>query len=208
MNTQQAYDIWSEIYDTNINKTRDIEALAFREMLPEGIFDRCLELGCGTGKNTEWLMTKARTIISVDLSEAMLSKAKAKIASDNVNFVQADITHDWDFAPGEVDLITFSLVLEHIEDLDSIFSKAINKLKFGGCIYIGELHPFKQYSGTKARFESENGTQVVPCFNHHVSDFISAATNNGLNIFRLEEYFDNSDRSAIPRILTLLLRKI
>jgi hypothetical protein len=35
MNTQQAYDIWSEIYDTNINKTRDLEAIAIREVLSD-----------------------------------------------------------------------------------------------------------------------------------------------------------------------------
>ena len=76
----------------------------------------------------------------------------------------------------------------------------------GGYLYIGELHSFKQYTGTKARFETENGLQIVTCFNHHVSDFVFAAKENGFEVRDLTEYFDDGDRSNIPRILTLLLQ--
>jgi hypothetical protein len=80
-------------------------------------------------------------------------------------------------------------------------------LKPGGHVYIGELHPFKQYTGSKARFDTEQGVQVVECFNHHVSDFIRAGKKHGLTLVDAEEYFDNDDRNEIPRILTLLLKK-
>lgn len=208
MNTQKAYDIWSDTYDTNINKTRDLEGKAIKQMLAEISFKRCVEIGCGTGKNTKWLCTQADLVTSVDLSESMLLKAKEKIKSDRVGFHQADIIHSWDFINSTVDLITFSLVLEHIENLDEVFRKASASLVVGGYVYLGELHPFKQYSGSKARFETENGVQVVPCFNHNVSDFVLAANKNGLTIIGLNEYFDEDDRATIPRILTLLLRKI
>ncbi len=207
MNTQQAYDIWSEIYDTNINKTRDLEAMALREVLSEINFKYCLEVGCGTGKNTEWLITKADELTSVDLSEAMLRKAKEKITSDKVKFHQADITKGWDFGSRGFGMITFSLTLEHIENLNDVFKKASASLLPGGYVYVGELHPFKQYSGSKARFDTESGQHIVTCFNHHVSDFIQAAKSSGLNLLELNEYFDNDDRSSMPRILTLLMRK-
>ena len=60
MSVQKAYDNWSQQYDTNINKTRDLEALALQEMLTKIEFENCLEIGCGTGKNTTWLFTKAK----------------------------------------------------------------------------------------------------------------------------------------------------
>jgi len=47
-----------------------------------------LELGCGTGKNTEWLVTKAKQITSVDFSPEMLVKAIEKIKSPKVEFVE------------------------------------------------------------------------------------------------------------------------
>ena len=92
MNTEQAYGIWSQQYDTNHNNTRDLEAQALRATLAGINFDTCPKIGCGTGKNTEWLLTKARHITAVDLSNEMLAKAKEKIRSEKVQFLQADIT--------------------------------------------------------------------------------------------------------------------
>jgi ubiquinone/menaquinone biosynthesis C-methylase UbiE len=204
---QQAYNSWATQYDTNENKTRDLEARSLRETLATLSFTHCLEIGCGTGKNTVWLMEKAATVTAVDLSEEMLAKAKEKITAAHVQFVQADITQPWTFAAQQYDLVGFSLVLEHIELLSPIMKKVANVLTTGGYLYISELHPFKQYNGSKARFETEAGTQVVTCFNHHVSDFTDAATANGLELITLKEYFDEDDRNNIPRLLTLLFQK-
>lgn len=206
MSVEHAYNSWAEQYDTNINKTRDLEATSLREMIAGIAFDDCLEIGCGTGKNTVTLLSKAKHITAVDLSEEMLNKAKQKINSTHVDFIQADITKEWSFVKQQFDLVTFSLVLEHIEDLNSIFKKVTESLKRGGYVYVGELHPFKQYMGSKARFETEEGVHIVACYNHHLSDFVSAAKNNGLAIIELDEYFDE-DNKELPRILTLLLRK-
>lgn len=207
MNVKQAYNLWAEQYDTNSNKTRDLEAISLRSTLAEFQFENCLEIGCGTGKNTEWLITKAKQVTAVDLSDEMLAKAKQKINADNVQFIQADITNDWTFVKGPYDLVTFSLVLEHIENLKDIFKKVSDVLVPGGFVYVGELHPFKQYTGTKARFEMEAGQQIVTCFNHNISDFTLSAKTNGLEIVDFAEYFDNNDRTILPRILTLLFKR-
>jgi len=204
---QQAYNSWATQYDTNENKTRDLEARSLRETLAPLSFTHCLEIGCGTGKNTVWLMEKAATVTAVDLSDEMLAKAKEKITAAHVQFVQADITQPWTFAAKQYDLVGFSLVLEHIELLSPIMKKVADVLTTGGYLYISELHPFKQYNGSKARFETEAGTQVVTCFNHHVSDFTDVATANGLELITLKEYFDDDDRNNIPRLLTLLFQK-
>lgn len=207
INPKEAYKHWSALYDTNENKTRDLEAVALREILAEIKFDFCLELGCGTGKNTEWLISKAKQVTAVDLSEEMLAIARQKIKSDRVQFHRVDITQPWTFTRAQYDLVSFSLVLEHIENLDSIFKEASEKTSPGGFVYVGELHPFKQYTGTKARFKSEKGLQVVTCFNHHLSEFIQSAKQNGLRIIEVNEYFDKDDNTAVPRILALLFKK-
>lgn len=208
MNPQQAYNSWASQYDTNENKTRDLEARALKETLSNISFRNCLEIGCGTGKNTEWYLQKAEQVTCVDLSEEMLSKAKEKILSNNVEFIQFDINNDWNFTEKIFDLIGFSLVLEHIENLDHIFKEVYKRLNDNGHVYIGELHPFKQYNGTKARFETEAGLQIVQCYDHHISDFIRSAKKYGLKLIEFDEYFDNDDKTSIPRILTLLLQKL
>jgi ubiquinone/menaquinone biosynthesis C-methylase UbiE len=207
MNIAAGYKVWSEIYDTNENKTRDLEAISLKENLANIHFESCLEIGCGTGKNTVWLETKAKHITAVDLTPAMVEKAKAKVQTQNVHFEIADINQAWNFTKHAYDLATFSLVLEHIEYIDPVFEKLAKCIKTNGYVYIGELHPFKQYAGSKARFDTEQGEQVIDCFNHHISELMDAGAAHGFNVVKLKEYFDDGDRTSIPRILSILFQK-
>lgn len=203
MNVEEAYKHWSAQYDINQNKTRDLEAISLRETLTDIKFENCLEIGCGTGKNTEWLLTKGHKITAIDLSEEMLSIAREKIPNDNVQFLKVDVNQDWTFTTEKFDLIVCSLVLEHIENIDRVFKLISEHLTKNGIVYIGELHPFKQYLGSKASFENEKGKQTVTAFTHHISEFTSSAKQYGLTISEVKEYFDNEDTTTIPRILTL-----
>ena len=207
MNIKEAYNQWSAQYDTNENKTRDLEGVAMRSVLKDIESNNCLEIGCGTGKNTRWLAQRAKTLVAVDFSEQMLEKAKLKNEHQNVQFVQADIQQPWHFVTQKVNFVTFSLVLEHIENLEAIFEKLALCTVDGAYIYIGELHPFKQYNGSKARFETENGVHVLTCFTHHISEFTNIALRFGFKIVTIQEFFDDNDASTIPRIMCLLLQK-
>jgi ubiquinone/menaquinone biosynthesis C-methylase UbiE len=207
MNVEQAYNQWAPQYDTNLNKTRDLEAIAKKEMLANISFDKVLEIGCGTGKNTLFLAEKASSVMAIDLSEEMLALAKQKVDSEKVTFKQADITREWEIPGNDYDLATFSLVLEHINNIDYVFAQLARYLKPGGYLYVGELHPFRQYSGSKARFETEEGLKVVTCYTHHFSDFTRAAVHNGFHLVRLHEFFDEDDRTTVPRIMALLFQK-
>ena len=207
MSIKESYNSWANQYDTNNNKTRDVENIALQKVLSTIHFDYCLEVGCGTGKNTIWLMEKASNVLAIDFSVAMLEKAKEKISSDKVEFKQVDITQSWPLNNKAFDLVSFSLVLEHIANLDHVFSEAGKVLKKGGYLYMGELHPFKQYSGSKAKFDTASGTQVLECYTHHVADFIKAAKANSLSVVDLDEHFDDGDSKSIPRILTILFKK-
>lgn len=203
MNVAEAYKHWSVQYDTNQNKTRDLEAISLRETLNDIKFENCLEIGCGTGKNTEWLLTKGKKITAIDLSEEMLTIAQNKISNNSVRFLKADINEDWNFTKEKFDLVVCSLVLEHIENISRVLKLISEHLTKNGIVYIGELHPFKQYSGSKASFENEMGKQTVTVFTHHISEFTSFAIQNGLTITEIKEYFDDGDTTSIPRILTL-----
>ncbi len=207
MDTKEAYNLWSKQYDSNKNKTRDIEAKALKQTLAFCNFNDCLEIGCGTGKNTVWLSERAEHITAVDLSDEMLNRAKEKINSQKVNFLTADITGEWDFINKKYDLIVFSLVLEHIENLNHIFCQASAFLRPGGLVYIGELHPYKQYLGTKARFETDEGLQVLKCYTHNISGFVQSAVNNGFEISIMNEFYDDDDQTITPRLLTILLKR-
>ena len=206
MNVRQAYNAWSETYDTVENKTRDTEARALRETVA-GENLEIFEIGCGTGKNTVFLQTLAKRLIGADFSEEMLAVARTKVTAENVEFRQLDLREKWDLPEDSFDLVTCSLALEHIENIDFVFSEARRVLRAGGRFYFGELHPFKQYQGSKARFETGAGVFELECFVHHTSEFFAAAQKNDFDVTELREWFDDDDTRQFPRLLSMILRK-
>lgn len=207
MSIEKAYDIWANQYDTNKNRTRDLDKKSTIETLSNYNFENVLELGCGTGKNTEWLLSKAKRVIGLDFSREMLNKAKEKISDKRVTFKKVDLTKDWKTENNFADLITSSLTLEHIKNLDHIFSQANQKLKKNGLFFISELHPFKQYSGSKAQYETESGTKELEVYIHHISEYIDNAESNGLKFLEMKEWFDQNYQNRLPRLISLLFKK-
>ena len=205
MDTKDAYNNWSATYDTVINKTRDLEAIAIRSVLANVHVQQGLELGCGTGKNTGWLAQKCQSLIATDFSNDMLQIAKQKIAEEHVIFREVDITLGWSFT--SVDLITCSLVLEHIENLEFIFHEAFKTLKPGGQFYLCELHPYRQLGGSRARFEQDGKIRQLEYFIHHISDFLDASGKAGFKPGALNEWFDDDDKTQPPRLVSFLFRK-
>ena len=209
-NVRNVYNEWSNTYDEIENKTRDLDRIATQTVL-EKIIDSStfvLELGCGTGKNTAGLMNKAQHVTAVDFSEHMLHKAKEKYSAANLIFLQADITKPWQFESDSFNLVTCNLILEHIKNLDFVFSEAARVLKDDGYFFISELHPAKQYLGSKARFEKDNESISPDCFTHHTSEYFSSAINNGFNCIALMEGFDDNNPELVPRLISFLLKKM
>lgn len=206
MSVKDDYNTWSATYDTGSNQTRDLEACALREILGPRRFNHVLEAGCGTGKNTVWLMHQCERLTAVDFSAGMLSVARDKVRERHVHFQQADLLERWPFQQEKFDLVIFSLVLEHIQDLHSVFYEASRVLAIGGMVYLGELHPFRQYAGAKARFKTEGDPRVLKCYTHHVSSFYNAARDAGLTLSGMREYFD-AEPGKPPRLLTMLFTK-
>jgi len=207
MSIENAYNNWAEQYDTNRNRTRDLDKKATIETLSKYNFESVLELGCGTGKNTKWLLERSKEIIGLDFSQEMLNKAKEKIADARVSFKKSDLTIGWEVDNEFADLITSSLTLEHIENLKHIFEQVSLKLKRNGLFFISELHPFKQYSGSKAKFETEDGTQELEVYIHNITEYIDEAKVNGLQLVEMKEWFDGETEQELPRLISFVFKK-
>ena len=207
MSNEEAYNLWAEQYDSNKNKTRDLDRRSTVETLEKYAFSTVIELGCGTGKNTTYLLKKAEKIVALDFSEEMLHKAQQKIKDKRVEFRKADLLKEWKINNDFADLVTCSLVLEHIKNIDFIFEQAAQKLKQNGLFFISELHPAKQYTGSKARFSTEKGIQELEVFVHHISDYIKTANKNGFSLVEINECFDEPGESEIPRLISFVFKK-
>jgi malonyl-CoA O-methyltransferase len=207
MSIQDAYNEWSDIYDSNINRTRDLDAQVTRLLLKGQRFPSILEIGCGTGKNTEFLAQIGDAVLAFDFSEKMLAKARQKVTASHVRFEQVDITQPWNCKDNSFDLITCNLVLEHIQDLNHIFAQAARTLRNGGWFLVNELHPFKQYGGTKARFERGADVVEVDVFIHHISEFMHAAEGSGLRLLKFDEVWHAEDAGKPPRLASFVFWK-
>ncbi len=207
MRIQDAYTRWSTTYDSDRNLTRDLDQLATESALADRTYQNVLEMGCGTGKNTALLARIGRNILALDFSPGMLQQAKAKIDSRNVLFVVADLTKSWPCKTESFELIVCNLVLEHVEDLAPIFAQASQVLAEGGLFFISELHPFRQYQGKQALFQSDEETVAIHAFVHHLSDFIDAAEENGFSFRTMKEWWHEEDQNNVPRLVSFMFEK-
>ncbi|HMJ25764.1 MAG TPA: class I SAM-dependent methyltransferase [Pyrinomonadaceae bacterium] len=207
MNIQQSYTEWSATYDEDRNLTRDLDEIVTKDTLANLHCRSVLELGCGTGKNTTLLSRVGEQVIALDFSEGMLDRARRKLALDNVTFAVADITQPWPCRDQSIELISCNLVLEHVSDLSFVFAQAVRVLSQPGLFFVSELHPFRQYQGTQARFQRDQEMNQIPAFIHHISDFIEAAAANNLKLSLIKEWWHQEDQKKSPRLVSFMFEK-
>ena len=97
---------------------------------------RALELGCGTGVFSEKLMDKGVKLVAIDISMALIQKARNKMKGRGVEFVVADIER-LPFKQGVFDSVVGISVLHHLS-LDIACREIYTVLKNGGSIACSE----------------------------------------------------------------------
>lgn len=207
-----AYNEWAETYDTVQNRTRDLAAEVLRKADLNLAGRSVIEVGCGTGRNTEWLARPAAgatDIVALDFSEEMLRRASDGVRDPRVRFIHHDIRATWPLADASADVVIVMLVLEHVEHLPPIFAEAARTLKMGRELFICELHPMRQLMGKQAEFTStQTGErQLVTAFLHNTSDYVNAGLSSGFELEKMGEWRDaDALRKDLPRLLSLRFR--
>lgn len=181
-----AYDRWSEDYDSVVNATRDLDATVLRRQdlgLPgAGV----IEVGCGSGKNTVFLAAHAQSVLGLDFSEGMLQKARERVACGHVRFVRHDLRQRWPAPDASCDVVV------------------ARTLRPGGRLFNCELHPFRQLSGSQARFVQSDtcAVQLVKAYQHDVSHYVNAGLAAGLRLVRVDDWRDEQAPHEAPRLFS------
>lgn len=206
-----AYASWAEAYDTNENRTRDLDAWVLRQHELDIAGRDVLEIGCGTGKNTEWLAEHAESVTALDLSPEMLARAKARVKAGHVTFLEHDIQRAWPVEDESFNAVVGNLVLEHVSNIRVVFEEAQRVLRANGTLFLCELHPFRQRLGAQAQFtDPESGDRLkVEAYVHDVSEYVNAGIDAGLRLGRIGEWSDDLDRQSKspPRLLSVLFNR-
>jgi SAM-dependent methyltransferase len=113
----------------------------FDAALPLGGRLRVLDVGCGTGQSRQIYLERSSQYVGVDLSLGALTLAHRRFGGSC--WVQADALR-LPFADGVFDVVAFSSVLHHIEDIGAALAAARQALRPGGWIFAFDpnlLHP-------------------------------------------------------------------
>ena len=134
-------------FSANLYRLLGFREAAYRRMAVDALRlnagDTVVEIGCGTWLNFPLLQAKVGTngrIIGVDLTDAMLARAAARVASmgwSNVELIQSDAA-SYRFPEGVNGILsTFALTLE--PEYDDVIERGARALSPGGRLVILDM---------------------------------------------------------------------
>ena len=100
-----------------------------------------LDVGCGSGQLTSWLLDHGAVVTAFDVSQAMADLAQ-KNAGDRATVLVADLAQPLAFPrTGEFDLVVASLVLHYVRDWEAVMSEFRRVLNPRGRVIFSTHHP-------------------------------------------------------------------
>ena len=134
------YDEFAEWYEQWIGDAPPLIA-AHSGLLPAVAGERVLDVACGQGRMSRYLARLDADVVGVDISAAMLSKARAA-GPENIAYVCADIAKDPDWWDGQpFDGCTCDMALMDIDDLAGTLSAVAAVLRPDGWFVASIVHP-------------------------------------------------------------------
>jgi len=185
ISTRAAYDGWAPWYDEQPNQLLEIEQPIVREILdglPIGI---ALDAACGTGRHAAYLASLGHTVIGVDSSPAMLSRAREKIP--NGEFYEAKL-NELPLADNSVDLVVCAIALVHVADLEGPFREFARVVRPGGHLVVSDQRGLIGdiiFPIVNDGPEGELG--YIPVYAHLASEYLAAALSLGFQVLRCDE---------------------
>jgi len=195
--TKEAYDRWAEVYDSDGNFLQALDDLELKTLFPRFLESikspkpwRIVDLGCGTGRNTALLagISDTAEVFALDSSSGMLEVAKSRLAGSNPNLrfgifdMLASPNTPADVAPGTVDAIISTLVVEHIP-LPTFFGHVSQLLRPGGVLLLTNMHSEMGGISQAGFVDKATGEKIRPMsYAHTVDDVVLEAQKAGLMV--------------------------
>lgn len=186
----EGYDRWAAIYDADPNPLVALEEPWVDRLLGEVRGLSLLEVGCGTGRHAIRLASRGALVHALDFSPVMLERARRKPGAENVRFQLHDLAAPLPFPEQTFDRVLCALVLDHISDLNSLFSEMRRVCRSSGLVVITAMHPAMMLRGVQARFrDPQSGDEVRPAsVPNQLSDYVMAVARAGFAFDHLSEH--------------------
>ena len=139
------YFIWSSKYEQSEEEFRESGRTNFEEfvvnddflaeMLADSSVERVLEIGCGTGRMTEFFARNFKHVVGIDIAAEMLTQGAARLADvDNIEWLETDGS-SIPLPDSSIDFVFSFIVFQHIPSrsiITSYFREIHRVLKPGG----------------------------------------------------------------------------
>jgi SAM-dependent methyltransferase len=198
------YDGWARDYDGEQNGCFPMRDDVLAPMLDGLRPGRVLDAACGTGAVAHQLVARGHDVIGVDLSEAMLSRAREAVPG--ARFVAGDITA-LPLPDDEVDHVVCSLALTHLSDLSPFFAEGARVMRPGGHLLVvdtrGHFTGSSRYPLVKESPDGRVGHIAGYC--HGLGDYLRAALPHGYVVRGCEETYRDEhtvEAHELPAALT------
>jgi len=131
-----------------------------RSMLPDLRGRRVLDLGCGYGWFCRWAAEQgAASVVGIDISEKMLTKARADTVAAAVGYRQGDL-ETLDLAADSVDLVYSSLAFHYLPETERLYRTIHRGLAAGGRLVFSIEHPILMASVKAGWITAEDGSRA------------------------------------------------
>ena len=185
ISTREGYDRWAPSYDEPGNQLLDIEQPVVREILDRLPVGVALDAACGTGRHAAHLGSLGHTVIGVDSSPAMLSRAREKIPHGE--FYEADLA-GLPLADDSVDLVVCAIALVHVPNIAAPFVEFARVLRPGGHLVVSDQRGLIGDIGLPLVHVDSHGELVyIPVYPRFASEYLAAALPLGFRVLGCEE---------------------
>ncbi len=181
---EQGYDLYAKQYDESQGYLDSFERYDLFEMLGEVKGLRVLDLGCGTGRMSEYLIKFGAEVVGLDISEEMLKIARKKLPK--VEFVQGD-SDKLPFEDDSFDMVVASFLVVHLPTMDATFDEAYRVLKPGGNFIVTNIN---QRKAPKLKIGKE---EIVIKSHYHRPDEVIEALEKSFFEPMEERFVEESD---------------
>jgi SAM-dependent methyltransferase len=121
------------------------ERPALVSLLPPLANTIVLDVGCGSGWYTEFLVNNGALVTAFDLNAEFVALTRARLG-ERAKVLQGDMTEPLDFAhDDEFDLVVCPLVLHYLQDWQPTLREFQRVLKQNGLLVFSTHHPFMDW---------------------------------------------------------------
>jgi 2-polyprenyl-3-methyl-5-hydroxy-6-metoxy-1,4-benzoquinol methylase len=118
---------------------------AVLSLLPRVQGKRVLDIGCGPGLYTEWLIEHGAQVVGIDISSEMIELARHRIGERAI-FYQHDISQPLSFAADATfDIVVAPLMIHHVTKRVAALREVARVLTADGYLIVSTSHPFADW---------------------------------------------------------------